>query len=92
MAGGSPAARPTSRWAMAKRVTESIISSTSCPWSRKHSAIARGGERGAAARTRAGSSEVATTTTERRQALGAEVALDELAHLAAALADQGDAR
>ena len=33
-------ARPTSRWAIAKRVTESIISSTLRPWSRKYSAIA----------------------------------------------------
>ena len=29
--GGSPIARPISRWAMAKRVRESIISSTSYP-------------------------------------------------------------
>jgi hypothetical protein len=30
-AGGSPADRPISRWAMAKRVTESISSSTFSP-------------------------------------------------------------
>ena len=32
-------ASPTSRWAIAKRVTESIMSITSAPWSRKCSAI-----------------------------------------------------
>src|SRR5918996_431125 len=36
--GGSPAARPTSRCAIAKRVTESISSRTLSPWSRKYSA------------------------------------------------------
>ena len=75
---------------MAKRVTESISSSTSRPWSRKYSAMRRGRHRPHLARSRAGWSEVATTTTRAGQALGAEVALDELAHLAAALADQGD--
>ena len=39
VAGGSPAVSPTSRWAVAKRVTESIISNTSRPVSRKYSAI-----------------------------------------------------
>ena len=38
--GGSPTARPTSRPAMAKRVMESTIRTTSLPWSRKYSAIA----------------------------------------------------
>ena len=61
--GGSPMARPTSRWAMAKRVTESIISITSSPWSRKCSAIAVA-VNAARIRTSAGWSEVATTTTE----------------------------
>src|SRR4051812_20956880 len=57
-------ARPTSRWAMAKRVTESIISITSAPWSRKASAIVVAVS-AALMRTSAGWSEVATTTTER---------------------------
>ncbi len=39
VAGGSPADSPTSRWAIAIRVSESISSSTSWPWSRNHSAI-----------------------------------------------------
>ena len=86
MAGGSPIARPTSRCAIAKRVSESIISSTSLPSSRKCSAIVVA-TNAALMRTSAGSSEVATTTTERASAV-AEVALDELAHLAAALADE----
>jgi hypothetical protein len=38
--GGSPAESPISRCAMAKRVTESISTSTSLPTSRKYSAIA----------------------------------------------------
>ena len=37
---GSPKARPISRWAMAKRVAESIMSITLDPRSRKYSAIA----------------------------------------------------
>ena len=37
-AGGSPADRLISRWAMAKRVTLSIRHSTSAPWLRKYSA------------------------------------------------------
>ena len=37
--GGSPAARPISRWARPKRVTESIMRSTFLPLSRKNSAI-----------------------------------------------------
>ena len=49
-------------------------------------------ERAREAHAAAGSSEVATTTTERAQALGPEIALDELAHLAAALADQARSR
>ena len=81
-------ARPTSRWAMAKRVTESIISSTSWPLSRKCSAI-EVAVSAALMRTSAGWSEVATTTTEWPMRV-AEVALDELAHLAATLADEAD--
>ena len=38
VAGGSPTERPTSRCAMAKRVSESTMRSTSAPWSRKYSA------------------------------------------------------
>src|SRR3954471_2669705 len=67
VAGGSPMARPTSRWAVAKRVTESIINMTSAPWSRKCSAIAVAVS-AALMRTSAGWSEVATTTTERSMA------------------------
>ena len=37
--GGSPMARPISRMAMAKRVTESIINKTFLPWLQKYSAI-----------------------------------------------------
>ncbi len=81
-------ASPISRWAMARRVTESIISSTSAPSSRKCSAIVVATS-AALIRTSAGWSEVATTTTERASAV-AEVALDELEQLAAALADQAD--
>ncbi len=52
---------------MAKRVTESIISITSWPWSRKCSAIVVA-VKAALMRTSAGWSEVATTTTERSSA------------------------
>jgi hypothetical protein len=37
--GGSPTDRPISRWAMAKRVTLSIMHMTSRSWSRKYSEI-----------------------------------------------------
>ena len=63
--GGSPLARPISRWAMEKRVRESIISSTSLPLSRKYSAMAVA-VFAALFLSRAGLSEVATTTTKRR--------------------------
>ena len=69
VAGGSPAASPTSRCAMAKRVTESIMSTTSSPRSRNHSAI-RVAVNAALIRTMAGASEVATTTTERAMPSG----------------------
>src|SRR4051812_36517505 len=62
-------ARPTSRCAMAKRVTESIISITSRPRSRKCSAIAVAGN-AAFRRTSAGWSDVAQTTTERARPSG----------------------
>ena len=58
--GGSPVARPISLCAMAKRVRESIIRSTSRPLSRKYSAIVVA-TRGAFRRSMAGWSEVATT-------------------------------
>ncbi len=58
-------AKPTSRWAMATRVTESISRSTSSPWSRKYSAMAVTSS-AALSRTKGGWSPVATTTTERR--------------------------
>src|ERR671927_267812 len=57
-------ASPTSRCAIAKRVTESIISITSRPWSRKCSAIVVA-LNAALMRTSPGWSGVATTTTER---------------------------
>ncbi len=44
----------------------------------------------ARSRTSGGLSDVETTTTGASQALGAEVVLEEAAHLAAALADQRD--
>ena len=59
---------------MAKRVTESIISITSRPWSRKYSAIAVA-VNAAFRRTSAGWSEVAHDHHGARQALGPEVAL-----------------
>ena len=55
---------PTSRCAIAKRVTESIINTTRRPWSRKYSAMAVA-VIAPLMRTSAGLSEVATTTTER---------------------------
>ena len=89
MVGGSPAARPISRWAKAKRVSESIISSTSLPWSRKYSAIAVA----VAAALHANHRRLVAGGHD-DDALGQsfrpEVALDELVHLASALADQGD--
>src|SRR4051812_46005765 len=60
-------ARPTSRWAIAKRVTESIINMTSAPRSRKCSAIVVAVS-AALMRTSAGWSDVATTTTDRSSA------------------------
>ena len=54
---------------MAKRVTESIIKTTSLPWSRNHSAI-RVAVKAARMRMTAGASEVATTTTERASPSG----------------------
>ena len=60
-------ASPISRCAVARRVTESIISSTSAPSSRNASAIVVA-TNAALIRTSAGSSEVATTTTERSSA------------------------
>ena len=54
---------------MANRVTESIISTTSSPRSRNHSAI-RVAVNAALIRTMAGASEVATTTTERAMPSG----------------------
>jgi len=63
-AGGSPAARPISRPARAKRVSESIISSTRLPSSRKCSAIAVA-TYAAFARSLDERSDVAHTITER---------------------------
>ena len=68
-AGGSPAARPISRCAIARRVTESMTSSTCAPWSRKYSAMANEVKQ-ALTRSGAGRSEVATTTTARRMPSG----------------------
>ena len=67
VAGGSPIASPTSRWAIASRVTESIIRSTSAPVSRKCSAMVVATS-AALIRTSAGWSDVETTTTERASA------------------------
>src|ERR1700733_7741103 len=63
-AGGSPHARPISRWARAKRVTESIIRITFFPWFRKYSAMAVP-TYAAFSRTREDSLDVAHTITER---------------------------
>ena len=62
--GGSPAARPISRCAIANLVRESIISSTSLPRSRKYSAMDVATD-AHFTRNMAGWSEVATTSTER---------------------------
>ena len=64
---------------------------TSWPWSRNHSAMRVAMK---AARSRTSGRLVGGRDDHDRagQALGAEVVLEELAHLAAALADQGDAR
>ena len=65
------------------------MSSTSLPWSRKYSAIGGGDERAARAHQRrlvAGRDD----HHRARQPFGAERVLDEVAHLAAALAEQRD--
>ena len=87
--GGSPTARPISRCAIATRVTESIISSTCLPWSRKYSAIAVATS---APRARTQRGLVAGRDDHHRtcEPFRAEDALDEFAHFAAALADQRD--
>ena len=69
MAGGSPAERPISRWAIATRVSESIISTTSLPASRKDSAI-RVATKAERSRSTGGASEVATTSTDRASPSG----------------------
>ena len=74
---------------MARRVTESITSSTFLPWSRKYSATASATKQ-ARMRSGAGRSEVATTTTDLRHALRAQIVLEKRAHFAVALADQRD--
>ena len=88
MAGGSPIASPTSRWAIAKRVTESIISITSLPCVAEvlGDRGRREGRPDAHQRRLVGGGDDHDRVRERV----AEVALDELAHLAAALADQRD--
>ena len=71
-AGGRAARRPTGRsraGPCATRVRLSIISSTSRPWSRNALGDA-GGDEGRRSRTSGGSSEVATTTTERARPSG----------------------
>ena len=74
---------------MAKRVTESISTSTSLPSSRKYSAMASV-TWAAWRRISAGSSEVETTTTERARPASPKIVLQEFLHLAAAFADQAD--
>ena len=68
-------------------MTESIISSTFLPWSRKYSAIAVAAY-AARRRTSGGLSDVDTTTTDAFEAFGPEVVLEEAADFAAALADE----
>ena len=89
MAGGSPMASPISRWAWAKRVSESMSSSTCWPWSRKYSAMAVAIQ-APWSRSRGEQSAGVATTTAAGQAFRAEVVLHEFLHLAAALADQPD--
>ena len=62
--GGSPAARPISRAAMAKRVSESSTKSTCFPWAAKYSATVVAAS-AALIRSSGDWSEVETTTTER---------------------------
>ena len=62
--GGSPAARPISRCAWAKRVSESIMNNTSLPWSRKYSATVMA-VNATLTRWMGEVSEVATATTLR---------------------------
>ena len=76
---------------MATRVRLSIISTTSRPVSRNHSAI-RVATNAARSRTTGGCVRGGHHDHRAGQALGAEVVLEELAHLAATLADQGDHR
>ncbi len=64
--GTSPEESPTSRCALASRVSESISRSTSIPWSRKYSAIVVA-VRPALSLASGGSSDVATTTTQCRR-------------------------
>ena len=91
MAGGSPADRPISRWAIATRVRLSIISTTSRAGVAEPLGDPGGDEGGAQPLDRRG---VGGGDDDDRagQPLGAEVVLEELADLAAALADQGDHR
>ena len=70
--GGSPADRPTSRWAMATRVTLSITAGRRSPWSRNHSAI-RVAVKAARRRTSGGLVGGGDDHDGAGQALGAEV-------------------
>ena len=89
--GGSPADKPISRWAIAKRVTESIRTSTSCPSSRK---IFRDRERQQCRLAAHQGRFVGSRDDDHRtrQTLFAEIVLQEFLHLAAAFADQTDHR
>ena len=87
--GGSPAARPISRWARANRVIESITKQHVLARVAKVLGDRRRGVGGLHAQQRRlvarGHDDDAP-----RQALGAQLALDEFVDFAAALADQGD--
>ena len=74
---------------MARRVTESITSSTFAPWSRKYSATASATKQ-ARTRSGAGRSEVAHDDHRALHAFRAQLMFEKSAHLAVALADQRD--
>ncbi len=89
MVGGSPAARPISRWAIAKRVTLSIMQSTCASVVAEMLGESQRQEGGLAAH-QGGLVRRRDDHDRARKALVAEILLEELLHLTAALADEAD--
>ena len=87
VAGGSPADRPTSRCAIAKRVSESIKQQDVAALVAERLGDARRGEGGAQANERRSVGRC-DDDDRARQAFGSEVVLDELAHLSATFTDE----